>query len=207
MDYYSRPEVSNSTLTALKRYFMPSGQWVDLLAAYRFGTLVDCFLTETEKINYNTRRIGDYLYNPEEFETAQEMKNKFLCDPLCRSIYDSSKTQVITVKRFAITYEGHTFIIEVRMKTDFEQPLLITDYKTTACTTQHQFEQSIRYFGYDRQAAWYMDIKDQNNFLFIGQCKKKPYNIFKVPVQRGDAFYRSGREEYEFLAFRHWCLF
>jgi hypothetical protein len=50
--YYSRPEVSNSDLSALKNYFMPKDYVMDVTAAYRFGNLIDSLITEAHRCDH-----------------------------------------------------------------------------------------------------------------------------------------------------------
>lgn len=80
------------------------------------------------------------------------------------------------------------------------------DIKSTVCTTQKQFEECVKYFDYDRQRAWYMDIEGRCNDVLIG-ISKKNFKVFKVPVRKGSELYNSGRKKYEELAFKWWYLF
>jgi len=117
--------------------------------------------------------------------------------------------QKVSVKeRFEIDYYGFKFYLAMRAKWDFFAPLidLSGDLKTTASTTQKQFEESIYHYNYDRQAALYMDLENKSNFIFIG-ISKANFKIFKVPVKRGGEIYNSGKKKYQELAFRYWYLF
>ncbi len=72
--YYSRTEVSNSDLTALKNLLhpvpMPPGVKE---AAFRFGNLVDAIITEPERVNYYQLTVDDEQYTDDEFRHAKEM--------------------------------------------------------------------------------------------------------------------------------------
>lgn len=207
--YYDRPEVSNSDLTALKKYWMPQTLIIDLEAAYRFGTLIDLLITEPGKIDYFKLTAAGEKYSTEEFEKAIRMKKVFFADPFCRSLILQCQMQKISVKHgFPINYEGFDFSIDVRCKWDFFAPAidLCADLKSTACTTLKQFEESIYHFDYTRQAAYYMDIENKSNFMFIG-ISKINYKIFKVPVKRGGQIYKEGKAKYQELAFKYWYLF
>lgn len=207
--YYSRPEVSNSELGWLEKYWLPQQVIIDLEAAYRFGSLLDAMITEPDKVDYFNRSVDGTVFEKEEFEKAARMKRVFLSDPFCKSLTEMAEMQKVSIDpEFRINYNGYKFTLPVRAKWDFfvNHIDLGADLKSTACTTQKQFEQSIRHFNYDRQCAFYMDIEGKNNFMFVGVSKVN-MKIFKVPVTRGSELYKSGREKYEELAFKYWYLF
>lgn len=207
--YYSRSEVSNSTLGEVEKYWMPQQYIIDLEAAYRFGSLLDAMITEPDKVDYYKRTVDGQEFTREEFDKANEMRKVFFSDIFCKMLAKQCEMQKVSIKpNFKINYNGIDFILPMRAKWDFFAPLidLSGDLKTTASTTQKQFEQSIFHYNYDRQAALYMDLEGKSNFMFIG-ISKANFKIFKVPVKRGDAIFKSGKEKYEEAAFRYWYLF
>lgn len=208
-NYYKRLEVSNSSLTQLQKYFIPQNQWVDIQNAYRLGTLVDSVITEPAKVNYYERTIEDYIYTKDEMDMAKGVKNAFLRDEFCRNIFENSEMQRVRIRDLEIQHHNHRFKLAARYKGDMfvRNWDLMADIKSTNCTTQKQFEDSIDYFNYNRQGAWYLDMEERNNFIFLGLCKKPPYPIFKVSMVRGDAMFQSGQAAYQELAFKYWCLF
>ncbi len=102
--YYSEPEVSNSDLSWLKNQFAPVSYRGDVEKAYRFGTLIDCMITEPEKVDYFTRECAGVVYSIEEFEQAQEMKRAFYRDELCKLMVGQAKYQQVMKRRMAINY-------------------------------------------------------------------------------------------------------
>lgn len=207
--YYSREEVSNSDLGWLQKYWLPENKIIDLEKAYAFGTLIDCMITEPFKINYFKLTCAAYQYTKEDFEVAEEMKKSFMRDPLCAQLASAADYQKISVRNdFPIDHEGFNFSLSVRCKWDLfiSKFDMSADIKSTVCTTQKQFEECVRYFDYDRQRAWYMDIEGRCNDVLIG-ISKKNFQIFKVPVRKGSELYNSGRKKYEELAFKWWYLF
>lgn len=207
--YYGRPEVSNSDLSWLKKYWQPEKLVYDLEKAYRFGTLIDCMITEPEKVNYFNHTCADYSYSKEEFTRAEEMKKAFYKDPLCANMARQACCQKVSVKdAFEIQLPGFSFTLPVRCKWDLfiEAYDLSGDIKSTTATTQKQFEEAVRHFDYDRQRAWYMDIEGRSNDILIG-ISKENFKVFKVPIKRGSELYKSGKEKYTELAFRWWYLF
>lgn len=207
--YFDRAEISNSDLSTLKKYWQPVPQVVDLEAAYRFGTLVDALITEPDKVDVYKRKVMDYVYSDEEMKVGQAMLQAFWRDPFCSRLAQQASMQKVSIKpRFAVSKGSFRFHLPMRGKWDLfvENMDMSGEIKSTACTTQKQFEESISYFEYDRQAALYMDFEQRCNHMIIG-ISKKNYNIFKVPVTRGSHWYKRGLSLYQDLAFKWWCLF
>ena len=210
-NYRSFPAVSNSDLSWLEKYWMPAQQYIDLQKAYANGTLIDAMITEPEKVNFFKLTVeGEtYNYSKEEFECAKEMKKAFYKDPFCSQFVKQCKFQHISYNpSFDINYEGFEFTLPVKCKWDLFRPDidLSGDIKSTACTTQKQVEEALRYFAYDRSRAWYMDLENRNNDILIF-ISKVNYKIFKVPIKRNDSIYTDGKKKYQELAFRYWYLF
>lgn len=210
-NYRSFPAVSNSDLTWLQKYWMPEDRFVDLQKAYANGTLIDAMITEPDRVDFFKLRVKgeDYLYSADEFESAKEMKKAFYNDPFCASFVKQCKFQHISyVPDFKVKYDGLEFSLAAKCKWDlFRTDIdLGGDIKSTACTTQKQVEEALRYFQYDRSRAWYMDLENRNNDILIF-ISKVNYKIFKVPIKRNDQLFKEGKAKYEMLAFDWFCLF
>lgn len=208
--YYARSEVSNSDLSWVKKYWMPEQKIIDFEQAYKFGTLIDCMITEPFKVDYYKLTCAGAQHVKADFELAKEMKVAFYRDPLAKMLADNSEYQKISVRNgFKIQYEGFEFELDVRCKWDlFAQPKLNIsgDIKSTTAETQKQFEAACEYFDYYRQRAWYMDIENTNKDMLIG-ISKKNCKVFKIPITRGDKYYQMGKQHYQELAFKYWYLF
>lgn len=208
-NYYDRSEVSNSDLTWLKNYFEPQEVQYDLERIFAFGSLIDAMITENHKVDYFKLTCEGYQHTAEEFEQAREMKKAFMRDAFCANMMKHCSFQHVTVKEdFQIEYDGFEFSLPARCKWDcFVKHFdLSGDIKSTACTTQKQFEESIYFFEYDRSRAWYMDLEERSNDIVIG-ISKENFKVFKVPVKRGGAIYNSGKAKYQELAFMWKTLF
>lgn len=204
--YYSRQEVSNSDLSALKKGTIPDAQLIEMERAFRFGRLVDAIITEPAVVDFYQYMIADEQYSKEEFIQARHMQQSFLKDPICMAILNQSIMQHIMIlhgKDF--NYQGKAFALNVRCKWDLWMKSVGwgCDIKSTTAVSQKQFEEAARFFDYDRQRAWYMDIAGSNKDMLIG-ISKKNYLVFKIPITRGDRTYNSGREKYEDLAYQYW---
>ena len=207
--YFGRNEVSNSDLTWLKNYYQPEMDEVVKEKAYRFGSLLDAIITEPFKVDYFKKKVEDVQYTDEEFEKAEQMKKSFLNDPFAKNILSQSDMQKVMIVNRNFTYEDDmNFKLDVRCKWDLWMQNLGWggDLKSTTATTQKQFEEAIRYFDYDRQRAWYMDIAGSDQDILIGVSKVN-FKVFKVPIRRGDELYEAGFKKYNELAFKWWALF
>lgn len=210
-NYRAFPAVSNSDLGWLGEYWLPQNQVIDLRKAYANGTLIDCMITEPHKVDYFKRTVEgeDYNYSNDEFEAAKEMKRVFMKDSFCSAFVKSCKFQHISYHpSFKINYGTFEFSLPAKCKWDlFRCDIdLSGDIKSTACTTQKQVEEAVRYFDYDRSRAWYMDLENRNNDILIF-ISKVNFKIFKVPVRRSSEIYKDGLEKYKELAFKYWYLF
>lgn len=210
-NYRSFPAVSNSDLTEMEKYWMPDSKFIDLQKAFANGTLLDAMITEPHRVDFFklTVKGEDYQYSEQEFEAAKEMKRSFYKDSFCASFVKQCRFQHITYKpNFKIQYEGFEFSLPAKCKWDLFRPDidLSGDIKTTACTTQKQVEEALRYFDYDRSRAWYMDLESRSNDILIF-ISKVNYKVFKIPVKRDSSIYKDGKAKYQASSFRYWYLF
>ncbi len=210
--YYSRKEVSNSDLTELKNLLYPQTMYGDKEKAFKFGTLCDAIITEPDRVDFFEMKVDGIQYLQEDFELAMEMRKSLLIesrkDKFLENVLKLSDTQKVSIKRDqAFDYCGFTYNIDVRCKWDWFLSAMNFggDLKTTAASTQKEFDQAIDFFDWDRSRAWYMDIVGSDRD-FIYAISKKNCKVFKYFIQRGDATYERGKEKYNELAFKYWQL-
>jgi PDDEXK-like domain of unknown function (DUF3799) len=206
--YFGRNEVSNSDLSWLKSYWEPQMDEVSKQKAYKFGTLLDAIITEPFKVDFFKFQVDGVQYSEEDFDKVAQMKKSFLNHPLAANILKQSDTQKVMIKNRKFQFNDVDFELNTRCKWDLWMPNLGWggDLKTTTATSQKQFEEAVRFFDYDRQRAWYMDIAGSNQDLLIGVSKVN-HKVFTVPIRRDEELYRSGEKKYNELAFKWWALF
>lgn len=206
--YFNRSEVSNSDLSWVKEFYFPLNIQIEKEKAYKFGTLVDAILTEPHKVDYFQHTVDQIQYSEEDFEIAQKMKSSFMKDDLGMSMLNISSAQEIMIAKRHFNFEGVEFELNTRCKWDLWVRSMNYggDIKSTAATTQKQFEEAVRFFDYDRQRAWYMDIAGSDKDVLIG-ISKKNFKVFKVPIRRDDELYKEGKKKYEHLSYLWWELF
>ena len=212
LGYFSRGEVSNSDLTALKERLHPRPTFGDRESAFRFGSIVDAIITEPERVDFLNHTIDGVPVDEDEFLHAREMQRALRAearrDPFLAKVLELANTQTVMVnKAQQFCNGGFTFTLDTRCKWDWWLPSagFGGDLKTTFASTQKQFEEAIDFFDWDRSRAWYMDIANsQRDFIYA--ISKKNCRVFKKFINRGDAIYQHGRDKYEDLAFKYWAF-
>lgn len=210
--YYHRSEVSNSDLTALKEMLHPRMIYGDRERAFRFGSLVDALITETERVNFLMMMVDEEVYHEDEWAMGLEMKRALEAeakrDAFLQKVLHTAETQTVMYnRRQRFEYLDFPFHLDTRCKWDWflQGAGFGGDLKTTAAATEKQFVEAIDLFDWDRSRAWYMDIaRSDNDFIYA--ISKKNFRVFKHFITRDDATYRRGKEKYEELAFQYWLL-
>lgn len=210
-EYYNRPEVSNSDLTALKNLLHPH-QEGDKERAFRIGNLVDAIITEPARVNYYRFTVDDVQYSEDEFRFGEEMfkalRMEAKRDRFLEMVLANAETQRVSILQgHKFEYGGFPFTLDTRCKWDWFLPGLHYggDLKTTSTCSQKEFEDAYDFFDIDRSRAWYMDIEHTDKD-FVYAISKRTMQIYKVFITRDSELYKRGREKYEELAFQYWCL-
>jgi hypothetical protein len=165
-------------------------------------------ITEPERVDFFKRELSGEQFTPDEFGKAERMKRAFYADEFCRMIADKAEGQKVMAKRQKFNFNGYEFDLDTRCKWDLWRNDWGWggDIKSTVATTQAQFEAAARYFDYDRQRAWYMDIAGCDRDILIG-ISKANFKVFKIYINRESDWYRSGVEKYSELAFRWFLIY
>lgn len=213
-NYYTRPEVSCSTLKSLKQALTLKQRPANLQAIFDYGSLVDALTTEPENIDHSTNTLhlahgGTVQFSDADWNKACEQRKNILKHPLAAQIFNGADTQVVaTDDNFRFEYGGYVFYMPVRLKADAfrKSANMAADLKTTGCATLKAAVASISQFDYDMQGSLYMDILQVDRFPFIFSSKVKKKETFIHAMQRGDEMYQSGLAKYSYWAFQYWML-
>jgi hypothetical protein len=200
-EYFSRPEVSNSTLSELKRQ-LSGREFDEPVEAYAFGSLLDAMITEPRRVNFIEKTFDGLP--AANFDVAKQMAKAFSKEDVSKSILKFSDFQKVSITRRQMEYNGVSFELDCRCKWDFFGHIS-GDIKSTAATSQKQFVAACHHFDYFRSRAWYMDIDNTKRDVIIG-ISKVNFKVFYVPIWRGDNLYELGRQQYTELAFKYWAL-
>lgn len=212
MNYYDVHDyVSNSDLNALRNALNLTEAIPNLQEHYAFGNLVDAAALEKHRIDGNTLAVesgGNLVFEDHRIKTAEEMALAFHSQETLSFVFHNAKTQYCFFRNhFEVTHDGYTFTIRAKCKLDlYRRKLIGGDLKSTACTSQGAFVDSIFHFNYDQQAAWYMDLSRLDRFMIIGLGKHKKrgkHNVFTYAVNRGDETYQGGKAKYSRLAYKY----
>lgn len=204
--YFSRPEVSNSDLSNLDKYFKDSDFIRDATEAYRMGTLVDLYITEPDKVDHFKLTAGGYTYSRDEFDKVKEMKQAAMNNNMFSMLMKNSTFQQVLSGIVKLQYDGIDFELNMRCKFDGFMKTWGWDLKSTTATTQKQFIEACYHFDYDRQRSVYMELAGSNQDYIIG-ISKVNHKVFHLPIKRGDEFYKSGMKKLNEIGFKYWSLF
>lgn len=208
-NYFKRPEVSNSDLGWLLDQLNPKAKFIDPTQAFADGNLLDAMITEPGKVDYFKRSREGVVYKKAVFENTVAMKQSFWADSFCKNLMEGADAQKISIEHNAkLNFEGVDFEINRRCKWDIWREDLGWggDIKSTAATTQAQFEAAFQFFKYPRSRAWYMDIEGAEKDVVIG-ISKKNHKIFRIFINRDSEIYKQGKREYLELAYKWNLLF
>lgn len=206
--YYSRKEVSNSDLGALKNYFAPKEFMMDLRDAYRFGNLIDAMLTESHRVDFYMKKVDGETFTPAEWQLAMQMKEAGKKDPMLMKMLQLCEGQMVMTRDVEFDYHGFKFTLTMRIKYDFFAKMMGWggDLKSTAATSLKQFLDACLHFDYDRQRVVYMKVSGAKRDIIVG-ISKKNLKVFHKTIEEGDDFYQSGERKLTELAFKYWLLF
>lgn len=200
-DYYKRSEVSNSDLSALK-YSLEGIQMPDMTDVFAFGNLVDAMITEPHRIDWWRKLLDEQP--TKDFDKAKKMYDVVQKDKHLQSILKNAKYQHVSIGNRDFDYNGVEFSLPCRCKWDFFG-YISGDIKTTAATTQQQFEAACLHFDYHRGRAWYMDMELTTMDILVG-ISKVNHKIFYKIIERNDDWYNAGKKQYTELAMKYWAL-
>jgi len=202
--YFAHPSVSNSELKDLRKVY--NGMTLDISEAlfkkFTLGNIVDSYLTDK-----GVRVPG---VTPEQERLAVAIVRFMRTDPVIKIFIDHMVGQFQFFKLLTAEYEGETFTIKARCKFDgFSKRFKIAvEYKTTSCTTQKSFVESIDFLCYDQGGAWYLDIaytwaRCPVERLWIIGVNPSTLQVFKFAMIRGDETHARGVKKYSFWSFKY----
>lgn len=175
LDYYERPEMSNSKLTW---YIHGGGQGkgISEKAADR-GHLFHTAIFEPHIYQETLDRVRDRVTAKEIAETKAMSEKAKTCHSL--QVFLSHPKVEFETERY-----GELYGVPFKMKADAMVPNCIGDGKSTAAKTLDDFLKSCKKFGYWRQAVIYTRLSGIKKMVFWGVSKSFPHNIFYVDISK-----------------------
>ncbi|WP_170061155.1 PD-(D/E)XK nuclease-like domain-containing protein [Spirosoma aerolatum] len=149
--------------------------------AARFGTTFHSMILEPEKpIDWTQHHVT-------ERAKLLEMEKSFR---------DLSKTSILARDMIAMGQREKVvqwmdtstgLPLKAKLDAHYATPLerfgkqVVIDLKTTSCESSYHFFNRMIEYGYDRQAAFYLDaVGSDYNFYFVAIQKRKPFDVFEI---------------------------
>ena len=129
---------------------------------------------EPERVRYDKRMVDDEVYSGEDWTLAEEMKKSLWCevrnDGFLKYVLENASCQKFSVNQGQLfEYGGFKYRLDTRCKWDWflDQMGFGGDLKSTAASSQKEFDEAFDFFDWDRSRAWYMDIVgSQRDFIY-----------------------------------------
>tara|TARA_R110001606_G_scaffold393036_1_gene562598 strand:- start:2784 stop:3575 length:792 start_codon:yes stop_codon:yes gene_type:complete len=196
-EYHADPALSSSAIktVATKSLAHWKGQERKDSPAFALGSAVHAELLEPEKQllvrGPDSRRgkiwsegkaeaeaRGKIFLTEADYDLAKEMSDACLENRMANHLL--MNPEMIAEASFFATCPSTGLDLKTRPDGLIRDAGIVLDIKTTQDVSPHGFDRTIRSFGYDLQAAFYMyvlklcDIRTEN-FIFIGIEKEKPH--------------------------------
>ncbi|CCG99861.1 hypothetical protein FAES_1851 [Fibrella aestuarina BUZ 2] len=190
IEYRQLPHWANSDLSALAAHMFgrkPIRASAETLA---FGTAFHTLILEPEKCSvYETPFVER---TSDEYFRLMDMRNAVINGgegDLFHLLNSADREQVRT-------WTDPTTNLPCKAKIDaivLPRRVHLIDLKTTSCRSKSEFIDTCHEYDYDRQAAHYLSSDDNAKFFeFVGVQKQPPYQVFRLPFHRSEAFIRGG---------------
>lgn len=204
MDYYSRPELSQSQLkdflVSPAYYQLRKSNPIAPTDAMELGTAIHCAVLEPSEFNkrYGIAPVFDRRTKAgkEEYAAFQAMnEGKIFLDPETHNKVIAMRDSVMSHPRvkdvfsFDIKAEEEIFFsmdgIECKAKLDAIVPTIgtVVDFKTARSASSDSFRRDMINMRYDLQAFWYCEAyrsvynKYPDFYAFIVASKEEPYPV------------------------------
>lgn len=178
-DYFKESGwISNSYLKQIMGCVFPPN--IDRI--FEFGHLAHACIFEPAKAN---------TVDP-DFSLACRMRDTFFKDQLCAGLM--KYPNIMTEHEFYRSVDG----LRRRCKADtsISDFRLIIEFKGLAISNEKSFLEAIDHFDYDMGAAFYIDTTRYDRELIVAVSKKKPDNLYRFMIEKGDRVYQRGRAKY-----------
>ena len=182
--YRALPRISNSDLGKFEDIIFSRPVKPLPIVAFSFGTDVHELILEPETI--------DKLPPDVDIAKVQTLAKTFWAEPWLKWLLRFSRKEEIVLWTCPVTG------LPLKSKLDIIlRGRTVYDIKTTSASSIEQFEKFAVQYGYDRQAAFYMDSIKAKKFFFIALSKTKKNTVFIMEAD--SSFIESGRRKYRKL--------
>lgn len=196
MDYYAINRISNSFLGRVKAEMHGLEYSTADAQTLEFGKAFHASVLEPYRFPHEFSLSKKEIYN------IECMKESALKNPILSMLLTHPKTEI--EKDLFFNEPMYGLPCKAKLDIDNSTYRVIADLKTTDATSASDFNARIKLYGYDRQAAWYLDGsgfagEERVKFILIAVSKTKPYTCLTFPFYSVEPFIKEAREEYEGL--------
>ncbi|GAB4042643.1 PD-(D/E)XK nuclease-like domain-containing protein [Spirosoma litoris] len=175
-EYRVLPAYANSDLSELFNLRTGNIQKPIDPKAAQFGTTFHSMILEPHKpIDWTKHHI-------KERHTIMQMQESFTANasPLSLDLILAGAHEVVKTWTDPIT--GLPCKAKLDNYGEVSAGTYVIDLKTTSARSSSEFFDCFIKYGYDRQAAYYLDAVGlyPDNFIFIGIQKAKPFNVYEI---------------------------
>lgn len=122
---------------------------------------------------------------PRDYEVVMAMLVALHAHPVARALFDdrTGRPEQSLFWRDPETGIMCRARLDWLRHTDTDRRLIVPDFKTAVSAAPERFERALHDYGYNRQAAWYLDgvkalgLADNPAFVFVVQEKTPPYLV------------------------------
>jgi hypothetical protein len=166
----SLKNTSHSSLEVVKKYLLGQPQFFGNEQYLTFGSAIHEVFLQGIRTNYYAQ------LEKADRVTVDLMVRKLNANPIVVSLMRNSTRE----HKFSVRLNK----VLTTCILDAKQPELKRgfDLKTTDCSTQQQFEETVQRYGYVRQGLTYKLAAKLKFFYFIGIQKCAPFNIYIVDL-------------------------
>lgn len=183
-EYRALPRISNSDLGDFEDIVFNRPEREKPLTAFSFGTAVHELILEPQIINRLPQNV--------DIAKVQILAKTFWNESWLKWLLRFSKKEEVILWTCPVTG------LPLKSKLDIIlRGRNVYDIKTTSASSIEQFAKHCQAYGYDRQAAFYMDSIGAKRFFFIALSKTKKDMVFIMEADR--SFIESGRKKYRKL--------
>ncbi len=181
------PRYANSDLSEYRNLIFTNANGRPAAKAMLFGTMFHALLLES---------IAPQEVKPAIMKQLAAMREGALNSQFVRTILDAGYVERVQLWNDELTG------LPCKSQTDIWVPDegLIVDVKTTSARSYGEFLSHCEQYGYDRQAAFYLDGNPQaNRFVILGVQKRAPFEVFYFEASAYRPFLENGRKKYRCL--------
>jgi len=185
-DYRNNTAISQSDLSLVK--CLLTGEEKNIpVRAYMLGKAIHEKVLEPELFNPDNYPV---LLDNKASDTFKKCTDSLLSDAFFQKLLSGNEKEKTVFWKEEITG------IDCKARIDLLTPNAVIDLKTTSEYTQEKFESRFAEYGYDLQAAFYMDAVGLERAIIIGVSKRNG-KVFYTYLN--SSLIAEGRKKYLFL--------